>query len=756
MAGRMARSRAGTSCLSVANKRSRWVNRDSNSGGESVRLRAAASSMASGNPSRRWQSAAIASMLSVTRANSRLTARAWYTKSAAASLWSKSSGDVAPPGCGSDMGGTSNRCSPPRCSSARLKILVTSRARLHLGGEHLFDVPPMSLPQPGGATSPDDLLQSEAAALFVYHARAVNREFALVTDNMLAIAALCQRLDGLPLAIELTAARSRTLSPPELLSRLTQRLRLLATDRQDVPARLRAIRPAIDWSYDLLAPREQALFRRVAVFTGGFPLNAAIAIANGDDDMVVVDGIESLLDNSLVQHETQGDGEARFFMLETIRAYALEALDQAGESERVRQLHANWCISVAESSPWALMGSADDREYERLDREHDNLRAAMDWALEHGKTETCLRIANPIWSFWQHRGHRAEGSEWLDRALAAADDLAPSVRVRALLGRAFLAYSQGDLQLSSAYAEQSRDIYRTIGKPVGVGFSLLCLGLVAESQDQDDRAIGLLNESLGLFRQQQHHFFVAHALMTIGRLAYKQGNQDHAAACYEEALVLQRQLGNRMSTALTLDALGELAHDQGDQVLALSRYREGLGLWHELGHTWGSAEALAGIATIAAHQGLWELAARLCGAVDALCESVNVVLPPVAHREYEKTIAAVEAGIGADSAQVAREAGRARTPEEVLADVTVVETAIATTRPLSVALSEGAAGESALTPREMEVLELLVAGRSNRAIADALFISVATVKVHVTHILGKLGVSSRTALIASSLGRDHS
>lgn len=630
----------------------------------------------------------------------------------------------------------------------RLKILVTSRARLRLGGEHLFAVPPLSLPDSDIAMSPAVLLQSEAAALFVYHARAVNPAFSLTPDNVPAIAALCQRLDGLPLAVELAAAKSRTLTPDALLPRLTQRLRLLTTDRQDVPGRLRAMRPAIDWSYDLLATRDQTLFRQVSVFSGGFTLEAAIAVANGDDDASIVDGIESLLDNSLLRHETQQDGEIRFSMLETIRAYGLEALDRAGETVRIRGLHADWCVSLAERSPLALMGSGDGREYDRLDREHNNLRAALSWTLERGETETSLRIANAIWSFWHHRGHLTEGSDWLDRALAAAVDIAPEVRVRALLGRAFLAYAQGDLQLSNIYAEESLDIYRSIDKPVGIGFSLLCLGLVAESRDQDEESIRLLNEALGLFREQRHHFFVAHLLMTIGRLAYKQGDRRDAAECYEEALALQRDLGNRMSMALTLDALGELAHVQGDQALALSRYRESLSLWQELDHKWGTAEALAGIAAIAAHQGSWELAARLCGAVDALCEGVNVVLPPVARREYAKTIAAVKAGIGPDTAQAARETGRERAPDELLADVLAVEAEIVGASPPSGVLPYGRAIESMLTHREREVLDLLVAGHSNQAIADLLFISVPTVKVHVTHILSKLGLSSRSAVIA--------
>ncbi|MBA2454043.1 MAG: hypothetical protein H0V47_12785 [Chloroflexia bacterium] len=243
--------------------------------------------------------------------------------------------------------------------------------------------------------------------------------------------------------------------------------------------------------------------------------------------------------------------------------------------------------------------------------------------------------------------------------------------------------------------------------------------------------------------------------MTIGRLAYKQEDRRHAAECYEEALALHRHLGNRMSIALTLDALGELAHVQGDQALALSRYRESLGLWQELDHKWGSAEALAGIAAIAAHQGLWELAARLCGSVDALCEGVNVVLPPVARREYAKTIAAVKAGIDPDTALAARETGRERAPEELLADVLAVEAAIVDARPSSGVLPFGPELEALLTHREREVLDLLVAGHSNQAIADLLFISVPTVKVHVTHILSKLGLSSRAEVIAYAAQLGH-
>ncbi len=323
--------------------------------------------------------------------------------------------------------------------------------------------------------------------------------------------------------------------------------------------------------------------------------------------------------------------------------------------------------------------------------------------------------------------------------------------MRALLGRAFLAYSQGDLERSESYAAESLHTYRDLGKPVGIVFSMLCLALVAEDQDRDDDAIELLIQALDLFRQESHEFFTAHVLMTIGRLAYKQDDRQRAATCYEEALFItttQQRLGNSMTMALTLNALAEVASDAGELELALSRYLESLQLWRELDHPWGTAEALAGIATIAAHLGILIIAASLCGAVDTLCDSVDATLTPLARREYARTMVTVRVGLGSRAALAVRDAGKKLSWAQARQYIASVERGLST---VSVDELEFPDQAIHLTQREPQVLALLVRDQSNQTISDALFTSVPTVKVHVSHILEKFGVGSRSAAIAIAL-----
>ena len=280
-----------------------------------------------------------------------------------------------------------------------LRILVTSRAALRLGGEHVVAVPPLSLPPPGPCT-PEVLATSEAGQLYAVHARMVDPGFSVTTETAPVIATICQRLDGLPLAIELAAARSRTLTPQQLLARLPRGLELLDTNRQDLTGHQRAVQSTIAWSYDLLTPECQRVFHHLGVFSNGFPLDAALAIHGDLPEMTVLDALESLLDNSLLQRTMRPDGELRFFMLETIRMFALDRLAQSPDNAAAHVSHVEWAVALAEQTPLGLMGDADRHVYARLEREHDNLRSAMQWSLQHGNPEHCLRIANAIWSFW--------------------------------------------------------------------------------------------------------------------------------------------------------------------------------------------------------------------------------------------------------------------------------------------------------------------------------------------------------------------
>ena len=613
-------------------------------------------------------------------------------------------------------------------------------------------VPPLSLPPPGPCT-PEVLATSEAGQLYAVHARMVDPGFSVTTETAPVIATICQRLDGLPLAIELAAARSRTLTPQQLLARLPRGLELLDTNRQDLTGHQRAVQSTIAWSYDLLTPECQRVFHHLGVFSNGFPLDAALAIHGDLPEMTVLDALESLLDNSLLQRTMRPDGELRFFMLETIRMFALDRLAQSPDNAAAHVSHVEWAVALAEQTPLGLMGDADRHVYARLEREHDNLRSAMQWSLQHGNPEHCLRIANAIWSFWQHRGYLAEGSDWLDRSLHACSGSPVQLRARALLGRAFLAYSQDDLATSDGYASQSLAMYREIDRPVGIGFCLLCLSLVAEARGDLHPAIGYLTTALSLFRQEHRSFFEAHTIMTLGRLHFSLNDLPRAATHYREALALQRSIGNQMSTALTLDALGELSIESGNLPEAFSHFKQGRDIWRQLDHPWGLAESIAGIGLIAAHLGMWETAARLTGSAIARFASIQAQLTPVSRRTVARTMVSVRAGLGSVDALTYRDSGKTLPIDEIDRQISDVADHLWNRSASSAPSAQAPFSSTAhLTARESDVLDLLIQGHSNRAIADALFISVPTVKVHITHILDKLQLPSRAAVIAHVLG----
>ncbi len=351
-----------------------------------------------------------------------------------------------------------------------LVILVTSRARLHVSGERIFPVPPLGLPDVTEPASVADLLATDAVRLFAIRAQGTDPTFSLTPENAQAVAEICCRLDGLPLAIELAAARTNVLRPAALLSRLVQRLPLLADGPRDLPARQRTLRAAIAWSHGLLSPEEQALFRRLAVFAGGCALEAAGAVAGGpgEDGSEVLDGVTSLVENSLLRREDGPGGEPRFAMLETVREYALERLAASGEMDEVRGRHAAWCVAFAEQAESGLTGVEGSRWLDRLEVELDNLRVALAWLLDRGEAEAGLRLASATWFFWEARGGLAEGRSWLERVLEATaaepDAATVSERARALGLLGFIASNQGDygllnrLQDNLARSRERRDV----------------------------------------------------------------------------------------------------------------------------------------------------------------------------------------------------------------------------------------------------------------------------------------------------------
>jgi predicted ATPase len=509
-------------------------------------------------------------------------------------------------------------------SSRTLSVLVTSREALHLAGEHDFPVPPLRLPEVTHRPTPERLSQYEAVRLFIARALAVKPDFAVTNENAPAVADICHRLDGLPLAIELAAARSRLFPPQALLARLAHRLPLLTGGGRDLPARQQTLRNAIAWSHDLLSAPEQALFRRLAVFAGGCTVEAAeaVCLATGDLALDIVDGLDALVSKSLLRPDQQAAGEEpRFGMLETIREYALERLEASGETERIRGLHAAHYLAVAEQAELELHGPEQVAWVARLAREHDNFRAALARAPDRGEPgapapraergqggpgeagEAALRLAGALWWFWQMHGDFTEGRRWLE-GLVHQGRAAPTARWANGLAKAgFLAWAQGDHGVARAHVEESLAVLRELGDRRGIALALFVLGGAVWAQGEYARARSLGEENLALCRALGDTWHTALVLHGLGSMARDQGDFVLARSHLEESLALFRALSDTQGIAWSLYGLGEVATDRGDDALARSLLEEGLALFRALGDTWGIAWSLHNLGTVARDQG---------------------------------------------------------------------------------------------------------------------------------------------------------
>ncbi len=484
-----------------------------------------------------------------------------------------------------------------------LTILVTSRAVLHIRGGHDFPVPSLALPDFTHLPESFALSQYAAVALFLERARAINPDFQLTSANTRAIAEICIRLDGLPLAIELAAARIKLLPPQALLARLRHRLHILTSAAQDVPTRQQTLRNTLAWSYDLLDAQEQQLFRRLSVFVGGCTLEAVEGLytALGEMPTDVLDGMTSLIDKSLLQ-QTELDGEEpRPVMLETIREYGLETLLASGEMESTRQAHAEYYLRLSERAELELGGPQQAAWLERLEQEHDNLRAALSWTVERGETrqstEMALRLGGALRRFWWGRGHWSEGRAFLERALAAGRSLPnpridPSVRAKALMAAANLAFVQSDYEQTEVLCEESLALYRELGDHYGIAFSLYRLGNVAWVRGNTAEARSLTEEALAIFKEVDHREYVAYSLFSLALVASSQGEYARACALYEESLAIHRELGNKRGIAHSLSQLAQALYDsQADHARVRSLVEECLALSKELGFKEGIAAA---------------------------------------------------------------------------------------------------------------------------------------------------------------------
>ncbi len=649
-------------------------------------------------------------------------------------------------------------------SSHGLTVVATSRAPLRMHGEHTYPVPPLVTPDLARLPPLEDLETSPAVSLFLQRAREVAPAFRLTTGNAPLVAAIVERLDGLPLAIELAAARVTLLTPAALLARLegTGRFDVLTGGPRDQPARHRTLRDAIAWSYDLLTLVEQAAFRLLAIFTGGATLEALLDVTNdtlteasasraswGD----VLTTVGGLVDQNLVRSRVVGD-EMRFEMLESLRAYGLERLAASGEMDTTRGRHAAYYAALARKAELALTGPTQGEWFARLDREYGNLRAALEWAREADAPALGLRLATALWRFWVTRGYLSEGRAWIERFLPLTEDIgdvredAP-LHAYALAGAGVLAFTLGDYERAAGLHEQSLALYRARGEDGGVAFALNNLGLVARVQGDDERAWRLFDEGLAVRRSLGDPRAIAYSLNNLAALSRDRGDLGRAAALAGEGLALARGAGNAWSVAQALTTLGATARDRGDLGRATALAEESLGLFREVGDAAGVASSLEALAGLAKARGEVEEAAHLYGMADAWRAASGRPAPPDGHAEYDRDVATVRAALGADRFAAIWADGRA-----LPLDQAVPQAGAAAAVPASPeAPTPRRSPDGPLSPRERDVLRLVAEGLSTKRIARMLYISEGTVRFHVASIFTKLGADTRAQAIALAARR---
>jgi predicted ATPase len=470
----------------------------------------------------------------------------------------------------------------------RLKVLVTSREVLHLRAEHDYAVPPLTLPDPTHLPDLLSLSQYDAVAFFIERAQAVKSEFQVTNTNAPAVAEICVRLDGLPLALELAAARLSLFPPQALLTRLGQRLPLLTSSTRDVPARQHTLRNTIAWSYDLLDASEQRLFRRLCVFVGGMTLEAfeAICADLGDEPAVVLDGLASLMDKSLLrQSEPEGE-QSHFVMLETIREYGWEALSESLEAEATRKAHAAYFLALAEEAAPELLGPHIAEWMRRLELEHDNLRAAMGWLLERGEAAMALRMGTALAWFWELHYSLHEGWNALSQALVGSEDVAVPVRARGLVAAGYLASVLGHFERGEVLGQEGLALSQAIGDTAGIGEAIYFLAQSADQRGDVVAARSLFEECIVLSREAGNKTFTAYSLFWLAYSALWQAEHAGTRARFEESLALFREVGNPYGTAQSLMGLAAYAlMGPGDLDLAQGQRlaEESLTLFREIG-----------------------------------------------------------------------------------------------------------------------------------------------------------------------------
>jgi len=545
-------------------------------------------------------------------------------------------------------------------AAPRLLVLATSRTALRLSAEHEYPVPPLAVPS---GASFEEIAASDAVRLFVARARAVDPAFALDDASAGAVAHICERLDGLPLAIELAAARSKLFTPAELSARLDRRLDVLTGGPHDVPERQRTLRAALAWSYDLLDDDERRLFSRLGVFPGSWTLDAAQKVCGNGRDLT--DGIGRLVDSSLVRR-LERPGEARFAMLETLSEYAREQLAASGDADAVAQRHAEYVLHALVAARSDIV-AADTQTFARLEDGFDNIRAAIAWFAASGNVEAEVAILEAAQNFLNVRGRLSEARAWLEAAVARSGDAPPRTGAVARIHCAAFAYRQGDYARSKELAEEALVVFRELGDVGEIGRSVGTLGNVAVSEGDLDRATELYEESAALSRADGNDSRLAVLLANLGAIAGQRGDQEGSARYASEAVALQRAAGELDTLSVSLHNLGRAQLALGDVDAARSSLTESLALAREVGYPEVIAYDLSGLAELAVTDGHLEQAAELLGASQERFRELGVHVDAEEERAQERVLSAVYDALGTARADALRADGAKRPLDELYA-----------------------------------------------------------------------------------------
>ena len=694
-----------------------------------------------------------------------------------------------------------------------VKVIATSREMLHLSAEHGFQVPPLSTPPMSAIASTtqeplplprfsERVADYETVQLFLQRALALKPDFALAEENALLVGEICRRLDGLPLAIELAAARVRHLPLKGILNRLESKLQLLTGGAQDLPARQQTLRAAIEWSYDLLREEEKTLFRRLGVFAGGCSLEAAEAVCNEAVGLSnVLDGMASLVDKSLLQPELAAgqelagvEGEPRFVMLEMIREYARDKLEECGELATTSDRHCEYFLHLAESADKEMGGNEQALWMRRLDTELNNLRAALEWGLSReGRAKIGLRLAGALTRYWDNKGYFSEGRQWCTQLLSKTEPSEPSIeRAKVLRTLARMTWQLGDLTGARLYYEQSLGMSRVVGDDRGVASVSLGLGSVAMWQGEYDFSGSLYEECLAIGRRLGDKRVISSALSMIGVILMRKEEYRAAQSTLEEALAIDRKVGNSADIASTLTMQGSVAIHLGEYEKARAMIEESLGIAREQGaesiitfclarlgmvalrqgnlqhaetflleglsraqfsgiRRW-SQWYLIGLAEIAHLRGMVRRAAKLMGASEGVLSAPGMHYEPATRSEIDRIVASVRAELDGETFARLWAEGRAMNTGQAIAYAQTVPAAdqVGETHQPQVPSSRDKTRTGELTEREIQVLHLIASGKSNQQIASELVLSLRTVERHISNIYQKIGAHGKAARVSAT------